>query len=93
MEIFDGLEVIITAIDTFLIEPAFDKKKSLAKRLPYLILYILIEIALVIGGLFLSILFVKDDNLFVGILLLLVSLLIFFVFSYSLLGRKGNKKE
>lgn len=68
-EIFIAIEGLLDLITEFILDRAFDKKKTLKKRLPYIIFYILILsliiACLLIGGIYL----VKNNNL-IGIILL-----------------------
>lgn len=41
IELFEGLEIVINMIIELVYDKAFDKKKNLTKRLPYIILYCL----------------------------------------------------
>lgn len=62
MEIFDGLEAILTIITEFLYNKAFDKNKKILKRLPYIIIYILLLVLIVFGLSFLGIILIKNKQ-------------------------------
>lgn len=72
--IFMALEWLFDLIGEFIFDKAFDKKKALTSRLPYIIICILILIiiitCLIIGGVYL----IKDNNL-LGIALLIFAIL------------------
>lgn len=73
-EIFIAIEGLLDLIGEFILDKAFNKKKSLKTRLPYIIAYILILIfiitCLTIGGIYL----IKESNL-IGIILLVFAVL------------------
>lgn len=75
MEIFDGLEAILTIISEFLYDKAFNKKKKLINRLPYIIIYIIILGLIIFGSIYLGITLIDNNNSLLGFLLLGIAIL------------------
>lgn len=76
MEIFEALEAMILVISEYFYQKSFDKKKTLRKRMPFLIIYIVSLFLIISGTTFLSfVLIYKKNQYFLGILLLLISIL------------------
>ncbi len=80
-EIFTALEGLFDLIGKFVLDKAFNKNNTLKERLPFIIIYILtlvlIIVCLIIGGVYL----IKDNNL-IGIILLVFALLFIIMLAY-----------
>ena len=48
MDIFDGTEALVTLISELFIKKGFDKNQKLSKRIPYIFLYILFSVVVLI---------------------------------------------
>lgn len=81
--ILEGLSVILEIIDEFLHKKVFNNKIKLVKRIPYILLYIVIMFSLIYGIIWLGILLIKDNNLF-GYIFILISLTLIVYIIYSL---------
>lgn len=75
MEILDGLEAILTVITEFLYNKAFDKNRKILKRLPYIIIYILLLVLIVFGLSFLGIILIKDKQELLGCFFMIISVI------------------
>ena len=86
-EIFIAIEGLLDLITEFILDRAFNKKKTLKKRLPYIIFYILILsliiACLLIGGIYL----VKDNNI-IGIILLAFAVIFIALLVYPFIKYK-----
>ncbi len=68
-EIFIAIEGLLDLMTEFILDRAFDKKKTLKKRLPYIIFYILI-LSLIITCLLIGGIYLAEVNNLIGIILL-----------------------
>lgn len=80
-------EAFINIIDELIFDRAFNKKIKLSKRLPFIIIYVLILLGLLSLLIFIGINLVIKRSLF-GYLFLLMSLLILFLLIYPFLFYK-----
>ena len=80
-EVFTAIEGLFDLIGEFISDRAFDKKKALKRRLPYIIAYILVLIViitcLIVGCIYL----IKSSNL-IGIILLIFAFLFIIMLIY-----------
>ena len=86
-EIFTAIEGVFDLLGEFIYARAFNKEKSLKRRLPYIIFYVLILILIIvcltIGGIYL----IKDANL-IGIILLIFTCLFIIMLVYPFIKYK-----
>lgn len=78
MDIFDGTEALVTLISELFIKKGFDKNQKLSKRIPYIFLYILFSVVVLIILFYVFIYFIKK-NILLGIFTLLIYICVFLV--------------
>ncbi len=88
MEIFDGLEIILTIIYEFLYDKAFNRNKKLVHRLFYIILYVGTLSSIICGLIYLSIILINDKNILFGSILLGISILCIMMLIYPFFEKK-----
>ena len=72
--IFMALEGLFDLIGEFIFDKAFDKKKTLKLRLPYIIIYVL-TLTIIIAFLIIGSIYLLQDSNLIGIALLIFSIL------------------
>lgn len=89
-DIATACEAIMDVIREFLFDRAFDKKIKLSKRIPFIIIYVLLLSLLTFLLGFISISLIIRKNYF-GYLFIIMSLLSLFMLIYPFIFYKKNK--
>lgn len=85
--IFDALECLIDIITSFLYNKAFDKNKKMIKRLPYIIIYIVILTLIISLLTYFGTILINTNNI-LGYILLFFSLLCMLILIYPFIKNK-----
>lgn len=85
--ILEGLSVILEILENFIKKKAFNKKIKLLKRIPFILLYVLILLSLILGITWLGITLIKDYNLF-GYLFLFISFILIICLLYPFMKKQ-----
>lgn len=72
MGIFDGIEAILTIIGDFLYSKAFDKNVKVLTRLPYIMIYIILLMLIILILSFLGIILIKNNQKLLGYLCMII---------------------
>ena len=86
-EIFIAIEGLLDLMTEFILDKAFDKKKTLKKRLPYIIFYILI-LSLIITCLLIGGIYLAEVNNLIGIILLAFAIIFIALLVYPFIKYK-----
>lgn len=86
MEVF---EIMLDILDNLISDKAFNKKISLKRRLPYIFIYYIVIILLLVFAIFLSFNYIKSKNI-TGYFLILMSIILFVLLILPLFSFKNK---
>ena len=83
----EAFEVIIDILNELIIDKAFNKDRKLTKRLPFILIYYVTILLLLVLSLFLGINYILVNNIF-GYLILILSLILVIMLILPLFDRR-----
>lgn len=85
----EAFEAIFDILNELVIDKAFNKKMSIKRRLPYILIYYITIILLLFFTIFLSINFIKQKNI-IGYFLTLIDIILFSLLFLPLFNFKNK---
>ncbi len=85
----EAFEAIFDILNELVIDKAFNKKMSIKRRLPYILIYYITIILLLFFTIFLSINFIKQKNI-IGYFLVLIDIILFLLLFLPLFNFKNK---